>query len=156
MSRLRQSLVTGALAGYVASRTMDAVTGRFYRRQSAESRRREQALAPGGTLVQLGLQLGRAVGRNLDEAAAGRVGVAVHRCFGTAYGVVAAALVRRGMHPVVAGLAVGAGAFVVVDEGTALPTMTSYPLVSHARGVVGHLTVGLAIGVLLWLTGDRG
>jgi hypothetical protein len=39
----------------------------------------------------------------------------------------------------------------VVDEGTALPMMTSYPLVSHARGVVGHATLGLTIGVLLAL-----
>jgi hypothetical protein len=27
--------------------------------------------------------------------------------------------------------------------------MTSYPLVSHARGVVGHATLGLTIGALL-------
>jgi hypothetical protein len=39
----------------------------------------------------------------------------------------------------------------VVDEGTALPMMTSYPLVSHARGVVGHTTLGLTIGALLAL-----
>jgi hypothetical protein len=52
---------------------------------------------------------------------------------------------------VLAGPAVGAAAFLVVDEGTSLPLLTSYPLVSHARGVVGHATVGAVIGLLLAL-----
>ena len=154
MPALRRTLVTGALAGYAASRTMDAVTGVFHARQSEASRRREEEITPGGMLVQLGRQLGAARGRELDDAAAGRVGLAAHRTLGTTYGVLAALLARRGVHPVAAGLAVGAAAWLVVDEGTALPTARQYPLVSHARGVVGHTTVGLTTGVLLALTGD--
>ncbi|HYO35474.1 MAG TPA: hypothetical protein VER97_05330 [Geodermatophilus sp.] len=149
----RASLWTGALAGYAASRTMDAVTGWFHERQSETSREREQEIAPGGMLVALGRQLGRASGRDVDEATAGRIGLAVHRTFGVTYGVLAAALVRRGLHPLAAGPLVGAGAFLLVDEGTSLPTMTVYPLVSHLRGVVGHATVGVVIGLLLRLTG---
>lgn len=145
----RRTLASGALAGYAASRTMDVATTWFYARQSEASKRREQELAPGGTLVQLGTQLGALAGRELDAEAAGRVGVAVHRTFGVTYGILAAVLVRRGWRPVPAGLAVGTAAFVVVDEGTALPLATSYPLVSHLRGVVGHATVGLVIGLLL-------
>ncbi|MGY1734953.1 hypothetical protein [Geodermatophilus sp. SYSU D00684] len=153
MTGSRSSLWTGALAGYAASRTMDAATGWFHGRQSVESRRREEEIAPGGALVQLGKQLGAVAGRDLDDAAAGRVGLAVHRTLGVTYGVLAATLVRRGWSPLAAGPAVGAAALLLVDEGTALPTMTAYPLVSHARGVVGHSTVGLVIGLLLWLTG---
>ena len=145
----RIPLVAGALAGYAASRTMDVVTTAFYARQDDASKRREQELAPGGTLLQLGRQLGALAGRELDDAAAARAGVAVHRTLGVTYGVLATALTRRGMHPVPAGLAVGAAAFAVVDEGTALPLATQYPLVSHLRGVVGHTTVGLTIGLLL-------
>jgi hypothetical protein len=152
MTPLRQSLTTGALAGYVASRTMDAVTTAFLARQSEASKRREQELAAGGTLVALGRQLGRAAGRDLDEEAARRAGVALHRTFGTSYGVIAALLVRRGVAPVTAGLAVGTAAFLLVDEGTSLSTLTDYPLVSHLRGAVGHATVGLTIGLLLRLT----
>ena len=148
----RGSLWTGALAGYAASRTMDAVTGLVLSRQSEASRAREAELAPGGTLVQLGRQLGRTAWRDLDDAVAGRIGLAVHRAFGIGYGVAAAALVRRGVRPLVAGPAVGAAAFLLVDEGTSLPLLTSYPAVSHARGVVGHATVGAVIGVLLALT----
>jgi hypothetical protein len=152
---LREALVVGALAGFAASHTMDAVTTAFYARQDDASKRREEELAHGGTLVQLGKQLGTLVGRDLDDDAGGRLGTAVHRTFGVTYGALTAALVRRGMPPVGAGLAVGAAAFVVVDEGTSLPLATSYPLVSHLRGVVGHATVGLTIGVLLRLAGQR-
>ncbi|MCF6736820.1 hypothetical protein [Blastococcus sp. KM273129] len=104
--------------------------------------------------MQLGKQLGAAVGRDLDDGAAGRVGLVVHRTFGVLYGITAAALVRRGLPPIVAGPAVGTAAFLLVDEGTALPTLTTYPLTSHARGVVGHATFGLAAGVLLALVDD--
>src|SRR5215212_9642086 len=149
------NLRVGALAGYAASRTMDKATSRFYGRQSQGSKDREEELAPGGTLVQLGKQLGAATGRELDADQAGRLGLLVHRSFGCLYGVIAALLVRRGVRPLKAGLAVGAGAWLLVDEGTALPTFTDYPFESHMRGVVGHGTFGLAAGLILSLV-DRG
>lgn len=149
MSGRRATLVRGALAGYAASRTMDAVTTAFLARQSPQSRAREEELAAGGTLVVVGRGLGRALGRELDAARAARAGVALHRGLGVAYGMVAAALVRRGRPPMTAGPLVAAVAWAVVDEGTSLPTMTAYPLVSHLRGVVGHATHGLVTGALL-------
>ena len=145
----------GALVGYVASRTMDAATTRFYALQSEESKRREEELAPGGTLVQFGKQLGTAVGRDLSQEDAARVGLAAHRTLGVTYGIVANSLARRGRRPLFAGLAVGSAAWMVVDEGTALPTFTSYPVASHVRGVVGHGTFGLAAGALLSLIHPR-
>jgi hypothetical protein len=148
-----RTICVGALAGYVASRAMDVATTWFYRRQDEASRRREAELAPGGTLVQLGKQLGQVAGRDLDDRAAGAVGRTVHRLFGTGYGIAAALLVRRGVSPVPAGLAVGAAAFLLVDEGTALPQARAYPLVSHARGVVGHAAFGVTAGLLLALAG---
>ncbi|GAA3168799.1 hypothetical protein GCM10010531_22250 [Blastococcus jejuensis] len=156
MASRRTDLVTGALAGYAASRTMDAATTAFYARQDEASKRREQDLAPGGTLRQLGQQLAAAVGRDVDDAAAARIGVAVHRSLGVGYGVLAAALVRRGWSPWAAGLTVGAGAFLVVDEGTSLSQAADYPLVSHLRGVVGHATYALAAGALLAARGPAG
>ena len=151
MTRRLNQLATGALVGYVASRIMDVATTAFYARQDDASKQREQELAPGGTLLLLGRQLATAVGRDVDDATAAKLGVAVHRSFGVGYGVIAAALVRRGWSPWTAGLAVGTGAFLVVDEGTALPQLTAYPLVSHLRGVVGHATFGLTAGALLRL-----
>jgi hypothetical protein len=67
----------------------------------------------------------------------------------------AAALVRKGMRPALAGLTVGAVAFVLVDEGTAIAQLTDYPLESHMRGVVGHAAFGLAAGILLSLIDGR-
>ena len=141
----------GALVGYTASRTMDAATTLFYARQTDASKRREEELAPGGTLVQFGKQVGAALGRDLSDAQAARVGLTAHRTFGVTYGIIANALARRGRRPMHAGLAVGSAAWLVVDEGTALPTFTSYPVESHLRGVVGHGAFGLAAGALLSL-----
>jgi hypothetical protein len=141
----------GALAGYAASRMMDHATTLFYARQTQASKDREHELAPGGTLVQLGKQLGGAVGRDLSDEAAGRVGLAVHRTFGMGYGMAAAALSARGMRPLAAGLTVGAAAWAIVDEGTALPMFSKYPVESHLRGVVGHGVYGLTAGLLLAL-----
>jgi len=50
---------------------------------------------------------------------------------------------------------VGAAAWALVDEATALPTFTDYPVESHLRGVVGHGTFGLVAGALLSLV-ERG
>jgi tetrahydromethanopterin S-methyltransferase subunit F len=149
------NILVGGLAGYAASRTMDAATSLFYTIQTDASKAREEELAPGGTLVQLGAQIGQALGRELTPAQAGRLGLTVHRTFGVAYGMVAARLVRAGVRPLVAGLAVGGTAWALVDEGTALPTFTDYPVQSHLRGVVGHGTLGLAIGLLLSLVESR-
>jgi hypothetical protein len=145
----------GALAGYAASRAMDRATTWFYASQSEESKRREEELAPGGTLVQMGKQLGAAVGRDLTDEEAGRVGLAVHRTLGVLYGMAASALIRKGARPLAAGLVVGTLAFVLVDEGTAISQLTDYPLESHLRGVVGHGAFGLAAGILLSLVDER-
>jgi hypothetical protein len=151
----RWETTVSALVGYLASKTMDRATSWFYARQSEHSKRREEELAPGGTLVQVGKQIGRAVGRDLSEEGAGRAGLAAHRMLGISYGVAATALARRGVPPLAAGVVVGAGAFALVDEGTAISQFRAYPVESHLRGVVGHATYGLASGVLLWIIRRR-
>ena len=130
---------------------MDVATTAFYARQSDASKRREQGLNPGGVLLQLGRRVGAVMGRELDDEAAGRVGFAIHRSFGIAYGILTTVLVRRGWNPWTAAFGVAAAAFVVVDEGSALPELRAYPLASHLRGVVGHVTLGTTTGALLSL-----
>ena len=155
MGRAPINAAVGALAGYAASRTMDAATTWFYGTQSDESKRREEEIAPGGALVQIGKQLGRAAGRDLDDEQAGRVGLAVHRTLGVVYGIAATRLVRRGVPPFAAGVAVGTAGLVLVDEGTAITQFFEYPVESHLRGVVGHVTLGMAIGTFLSLVARR-
>ncbi len=82
-------LAMGALVGFASSVIMDQATSRFYARQSESSKREEEELAPGGTLVQLGKQVGRAAGRDLSDDRAERLGVALHRTLGMSYGIAA-------------------------------------------------------------------
>ena len=155
MSQAGNKIVVGALVGYVASRAMDQATTWYYAQQSDESKRREEEIAPGGTLVLIGKQMGAAVGRELDNDEAGRVGIAAHRTMGVVYGMITAALAGRGMRPMAAGLAVGTGAFLLVDEGTAISEFAVYPAESHMRGVVGHGAFGLVAGALMSLVEGR-
>jgi hypothetical protein len=65
----------------------------------------------------------------------------------------AAALAKAGGRPVRTGLAIGAAAFALVDEGVVsalfTPPSWAYPIESHVRGVVGHLAYGVAAGAML-------
>jgi len=144
-------LAVGALVGFASSVIMDQATSRFYARQSEASKRKEEELVPGGTLVQLGKQLGQVAGRDLSNDSAQRVGVALHRTLGMSYGMAASLLVGRGVRPLWAGLVMGLAAFALVDEGTSISTFSDYLMESHMRGVVGHSTYGLAAGLLLSL-----
>ena len=80
----------------------------------------------------------------------------VHRSLGVVYGMAAAALVRAGAIPFQAGIVTGATAFLLVDEGVSsvafTPPPRAYPVESHLRGVVGHLTYGVATGAMLAIT----
>jgi hypothetical protein len=130
---------------------MDAATNWFYARESKESKGREEELAPGGTLVQVGNQLGAAAGRDLSQQDAARVGLAAHRTLGVTHGMIANYLARRGRRPLFAGLAAGSAAWMIVDEGTSLPTFVDYAIECHLRGVVRHGTFGVVAGILLSL-----
>ena len=137
-----RDLAIGAAVGYCSSRAMDQATSWYLQRQSEASKRREQEIARGGTPVLL-----------VTDEAAIRIGSVVHRSLGMAFGMAAAALARKGVTPLVAGVATGAAAFVVVDEAFLsaffTPPPWAYPFESHLRGVVGHLGYGVAAGAML-------
>lgn len=148
-----RSLGIGAAIGYGASMVMDGATGWYWERQSKASRRREDEIAPGGAPVLAGRKLAGWVGREVTDDEAARIGFVVHRSLGVAYGVTAAALARAGKGPLRAGVAAGAAAFVLVDEGVVgalfTPPPWAYPVESHLRGAIGHLAYGVAAGALL-------
>ena len=140
-------LLVGAAAGYLAGKVMDQATTWFYGRQSEASKQREQELLPEAR------KLAALIGAEPTDDQAGQVAQAMHQSLGQGYGVVAAALTRRGVPPLAAGLGSGMGGFLLVDElANSLfftPPPQAYPVESHLRGVVGHLTFGAALGVLL-------
>jgi hypothetical protein len=146
-------LLVGAAAGYLAGRVMDQATTWFYERQSDASKRREQELLPEGAPLASARKLAGLIGAEPTDGQAGAIAKAMHQSLGQGYGVVAAALTRRGVPPLAAGVASGAAGFVLVDElANGLfftPPPQAYPVESHLRGVVGHLTLGAAMGVLL-------
>jgi hypothetical protein len=84
--------------------------------------------------------------------------MAVHYAFGASGGPVAALIRRQGLGPVAAGLAVGTGMWVVVDEGANAvlglsPPAPEWPLVTHIRALATHLIYGVALGGLLVVGG---
>jgi hypothetical protein len=142
----------GALAGYAGSRAMDRATTWYWERMSASSKQRERAANPDGTPLVVGRTVAGLIGRGDGTDAAYRTAGQLHRALGVTYGVKAALLARWGVPPTAAGLLTAAAAFVVVDEAlmsTMLPNPTAYPKESHLRGVVGHLTLGATVGVVL-------
>jgi hypothetical protein len=148
-------LVVGAAAGYLASRVMDQATTWFYERQSDASKQREGELLPEGAPMASARKLVGLIGAEPTDDQTGTIATALHQSLAQLYGVVAAALTRRGVPPLRAGLASGAAGFLLVDElANSLfftPPPQAYPVESHLRGVVGHLTFGATTGILLAL-----
>jgi hypothetical protein len=146
-------LFVGATAGYLASQVMDKATTWYYDRQSDASRQREQELLPEGAPLASARKLAGLVGAEPTDDQVGTIALAMHQSLGQLYGVVAAALTRRGVSPMAAGLASGMGGFLLVDElANGLfftPPPQAYPVESHLRGAVGHLTLGVTTGALL-------
>jgi hypothetical protein len=146
-------LLVGAAAGYLAGKVMDQATTWFYERQSDASKRREQELLPEGAPLASARKLAGLIGAEPTDDQAGTIAQAMHQSLGQGYGVVAAALTHRGVPPLAAGVASGAAGFVLIDElANGLfftPPPQAYPVESHLRGLVGHLTLGAAMGVLL-------
>ena len=148
-------LFVGAAAGVAAGQVMDRATTWFYERQSDASRQRENELLPEGAPMASARKLAGLIGAEPTDDQTGQLAAAMHRSLGQLYGVAAAALTRRGVPPVAAGVATGLGGFLLVDElANGLfftPPPQAYPVESHLRGLVGHLTFGAATGVLLAL-----
>jgi len=148
-------LLVGAVAGFAAGQVMDQATTWFYGRQSDASKRRESEVLPEGAPTASARKLAGLIGYEPTDEQTGQIAAYMHRFLGQLYGVVAAALTRRGVPPVQAGLASGVGGFLLVDElANSLfftPPPQAYPVESHLRGAVGHLTFGATTGVLLAL-----
>ena len=155
MKRAIRVLFVGASAGYLAGQVMDKATTWFYGRQSDASKQREQALLPEGAPMASARKLAGLVGAEPTDKQVGTIAATLHQGLAQLYGVAAAALTRRGVPPVRAGLATGAAGLVLVDElANSLfftPPPQAYPVESHLRGAVGHLTFGATTGVLLAL-----
>jgi hypothetical protein len=149
---LARDLAVGALAGHLGSQAMDRATTWYWNRMSETAKAREHDANPDGTPLVVGRRVAAALGRDATDETAARVAAHAHRALGVTYGVKSALLTRWGMPPMAAGVLNAAAAFVVVDElamSVLLPAPDAYPVESHVRGAVGHLTLGVTVGLVL-------
>ena len=153
MSFRPKDLVLGASSGFAASFLMDMATTAYLARQSEQSVRRQDELAPGGAPALFVRRVAALVGADLGVEESEPYALVLHRTLTSGYGAASAALVGPRRSPMRAALLATTAALVLVDEGLPMlrivPAPQEWPVESHIRGVVGHVTLGLGIGALL-------
>lgn len=147
---MKTSTARALAAGTVGTLAVDVVTWSMYRQQSSESLEREGQLRTFGmdTAHALARRVTKALGSDAASHQPNAAGV-VHYGMGMLPAVVYAA--QRGKHPGLRrarGALYGVGLYVVNDlVATRLlriaAPQTAYPWQAHARGVVGHVVLGM-------------
>jgi uncharacterized membrane protein YagU involved in acid resistance len=149
--RLISDLATAAVSGFVALAVMDLVTSRVYALASEADRQQESAVSPGVAYTVAAKKTAAYIGLSLSEAQASSLGSLYHYLMGLGWAPVYIALRRlTGMAALPAGLVTGLTLWAGFDEGM-VPALgfsapnRAYPLSTHVRGFLGHLTYGLSI-----------
>jgi hypothetical protein len=145
------NVLKGAIAGAVATWTLDLVTTYMYEREAQPERQREDQARRGRSAYESAAEkVGRILGCELSEDGRQRLGVAIHWLLGMGAGVFYGAVGRK----IPAFRRAGGGAFgtafwAAVDEGLnpflgLTPPPKAFPWQTHARGLAGHLAYGVA------------
>ncbi len=148
---MRTTTARGGAAGGVGVTAMDVVTWLMYRQENPSDLQREKQVRPFGqdTAHALVQRVATAVGSDAGRQEPNGAGIAVHYALGMLPGAVYAQLrqqhrwLRAGR-----GALYGAGLYVVNDLlasrllGIAGP-QRDYPWQAHARGLVGHVVLGV-------------
>jgi hypothetical protein len=154
-----RELVTDAalvgVAGYGAAKVMGKAATFMYEQQTDEAKQQEKDASYGVAYNIAAKKTAALAGRELSEEQASKGGMAIH--YALALGWVPVYMLARrrlGMTPFGAGMAAGLSMAVLVDEiGNPLlgftPPPQKYPLVSHLRGLAGHLVYGLAVAAIV-------
>jgi hypothetical protein len=144
-------VVKGAIAGAVATWSLDRVTNWMYEREPRAAREREDRARHGRTAYEAAAErLARLMGRNLDPNQRRAWGTAIHWALGIGAGAIYTAFGRKfpGARKA-GGLAFGTAFWAAVDEGLVAllgltPPPQAFPWETHVRGLAGHLAFGLA------------
>ncbi len=156
-SGLALDMVKGVVAGAAGVWVMDQITWGMYLREDPEAFRQEQAARIGGKDVAhvAAGKLAHAFGTTLTPEQPHPAGLAIHYALGIVPGALYGALRKRaGRVGAGRGLLYGLALFLVNDEllnpilGLSSGPM-AYPWQAHFRGLVGHLTLGVATDVVL-------
>jgi hypothetical protein len=154
-------LIRGAVAGATATWLMDMGTTAMQKLQSAADMRRERAAWPNGqpSVENLVDRIADRLGMRLDRPSRAAAAGAAHYALGVIPGALYAAL--RDRVPAIGagrGLVFGALLWAVNDElistrlGLAGP-LTAYPVMTHIRGLIGHLMLGVGTDLGIDLLG---
>lgn len=158
---LCSDLALGALAGAAATWVMGKATTYLYEREDAQARRREDQARGDRTAYEVAAE--KAAGfayTRLSEDERKKLGTAIHWAVGIGSGALYGWLRRRlaGGGPgreLATGALFGTAVWLLLDEigNVALgltPGPRAFPWQTHARGLAGHLVLGLATeGILL-------
>lgn len=157
---LCMDLTLGALAGAAATWIMGKTTSYLYEKEGAQARQREDRARGDKTAYEVAAE--KAAGfayMQLSEDERKKLGSAIHWAVGIGSGALYALLRRRlagggAGRELAAGALFGTGVWLLLDEigNVALgltPGPAAFPWQTHARGLAGHLVLGLATeGVL--------
>ncbi|MDT0278235.1 DUF1440 domain-containing protein [Blastococcus goldschmidtiae] len=158
-------LALSAVAGYVGTKAMEPVSMKLYELESPAARAREDAARPGAPYRIAAEKLTGVFGLEFTDEQLDRLSLAFHYSLAIQWAPLYPLLRRRtGLGPAAAALATGAAMSVVADElmtpafGFSAANL-DYPLVTHVRGFLAHLTFGLAAAAVVetgWrITGTR-
>jgi hypothetical protein len=151
---LATDLTLSTTASYLATKAMEPVSMKLYEWESAANRAGEDAARPGPPYRIAAEKTARLVGLELSEAAMGKAALAFHYGLAASWAPLYPLLRRRAnLGPLAAGPGHRASMSFLVDE-TLTPALgfsapnRSYPLATHARGLVAHLVFGLAVATV--------
>ncbi len=156
-------LLRGAIAGGVATWTMDQVTSGMLAGQAASVTAAEQAASPRGQSAVANLvdRIDQGLGLDLSTPAKANAAQAIHYGLGVAPGALYAVALRHAPKAGLGqGLVFGLGLWLVNDEylnarlGLSGP-WSAYPKETHWRGAVGHAVLGVATHAATGLMGGR-
>jgi hypothetical protein len=147
-------LALGALAGAAATWVMGKATTYLYEHEDQQARQREDQARGGSTAYETAAKKAAGfTGRELSEEEGKKLGSAIHWAIGigagAAYGLLRRRLAGRSVGQDLAlGALFGTGVWLLLDEaGNTILGLTpgprAFPWQTHARGLAGHLVLGL-------------
>jgi len=144
-------LILTPIVGYIATKVMEPVSMKLYELESAADRRREDAVRPGPPYRIAAEKTAGLFGATLTDAQLDKASLAFHYGLAISWAPLYPVLrYQARLSPAAAGLGIGAAMSLLADElltpalGFSAPNR-SYPLATHARGVVAHLAFGLGV-----------
>lgn len=153
--QLLRDAAIGTAAGLAGSKVMSPATSKLMELQTEEAKKKEQEASYGVAYNVAAKKTAGAVGVELSDQQASKIGNALHYGLGVAWAPVYMWLRRsRGYSPFGAAMASGMSMYALVDEIANpllgfTPPPKAYPLVTHLRGLAGHLVYGLGLAAVI-------